>query len=373
VRRGVAALAALLVALALAAPAGAATRREEQLGAFTVPAPTAPIRDLVIEHPSRSEARAAASASAASQRYDVHDGAGRSVDIQPSPGCSATCTNPQQIADFLGTLPHGDEMNLLTVDEVNPSLGEMAAYCGDVSALSCYFPSENRMVASGHDFTAGDNATRDYVVAHEYGHHLANHRNNAPFANPAIDWGPKRWASFAGVCPGVRAGRYFPGDEGAHYYDNPGEAFAESFAKYAFPTQPVPWEWPAFPDPHQPGGFDAIRQDALQPWNGDSADRRNGRFARKRKRHKRVSNRKVKRFTTPNDGNLTMTLKGPNRADLALKLKGADGRTLARSDGVGSHEQVNFTICGERSFTAVVRRQTDKRKRARFSLTALVP
>ncbi len=310
------------------------------------------------------EARAAASQSEA--RYGVNDGAGRSVDIQRSPGCAATCTAPEAIAAFLGQLPHSNEMNLLTVDEVNPTLGEMTTYCGDTNALSCYFPDENRMVISGHDVTASDNATRDYVLAHEYGHHIANHRNNAPFANPAIDWGPKRWASFAGVCKGVGDGRYVPGDENQRYYDNPGEAWAESFAKNAFPTLQVPWEWPNFPDPHLPGGFAAIQRDALDPWSGAVADKRRGRFPRRRRPRK-----KVKRFQTPSDGDFTLRLRGPDRANLDLRLRGPDNTLVGDSNGPGSREQLSFHVCGERHFTAIVKRHG--RRRVRFRLTGLVP
>jgi hypothetical protein len=212
------------------------------------------------------------------------------------------------------------------------------------------------------------------VIAHEYGHHLANHRDNSPFDHPAINWGPKNWASYEGVCPGVRSGRYFPGNEGPHYYQNPGEAFAESFAKNRFPQDPVPWEWPDFPVPG-PGAFAAIRADALHPWNGDVADERHGRFGKKRhgrhgkKRHLRK--RIVARFVTPLDGDLTLKLIGADRARLALKLKDSDGRTLLRSNGPGSHEQLSFRICGERELTAVVRRHS--RKKSRFNLTALLP
>jgi hypothetical protein len=352
--------------LLIAAPAGAATQREVQAAAFAVPVPTAPLRDLVIEHPSRAQARAAASATASAQRYPVNDGAGRTVSINVSPTCTTLCDNadPQTIANFLGTLPHGDEMNLLEVDLVEPSL-EMAAQCGSAQALSCYYPDQNRIVASGDSFTASDNATQLYVIAHEYGHHVANHRNNAPFDNPAINWGPKNWASFAGVCQGVRAGRYFPGDEGGHYYDNPGEAFAESFAHNAFPTQPVPWEWPDFPDPHN-GGFAPLQRDALQPWSGDSVEKRRGRFPKKRRPKKTV-----KRFGTPLDGDLKLSLSGPDRADLALKLLDSSGHVLARSDGVGSKESVSYQICGQRGVTAVVRRHG--RRLTRFTLTALIP
>ncbi|MEK6252947.1 MAG: hypothetical protein AABM43_13685 [Actinomycetota bacterium] len=177
--------------------------------------------------------------------------------------------------------------------------------------------------------------------------------------------GPEDWASFAGVCQGVRAGRYFPGDEGVHYYDNPGEAFAESFAHNAFPSQAVPWEWPNFPDPHS-GGFAPLQRDALQPWNGDSVDKRRGHFSKKR-----WPKKMLKRFATPLDGDLKLSLSGPDRAHLALKLRSSDGHILARSDGVGSQESVSYQICGERSVSAVVRRHG--RRLTRFKLTALIP
>jgi hypothetical protein len=261
-------------------------------------------------------------------------------------------------------------MNLLSVLLVDP-VAEIAAMCGSTEAQACYFSEANRMVINGSDAPATDGASREFVIAHEYGHHLANHRNNAPFDNPAVDWGPKNWASFARVCQGVRAGRYFPGNEGSHYFQNPGEAFAESFAHNRFPSEPVTWHWPDFPDPHT-GAFPAIQTDALALWNGPTSDERSGRFPKKQKRKRRTKvNRKVKRFETPRDGDMKLTLNGPDRADLALKLFGSDGRLLAQSDGVGSREQVSFQICGERHLSAIVRRHG--RRRTRFSLNALLP
>ncbi len=364
-RAAAAALLAFAIALVIAVPTEAATRRQVQAAAFAVPTPTSPPRDVVIEQPSRAAARAVASATVA--RFPVNDGAGGSVDITKSTVCSISCTdaNEQVIANFLGSLVHRDEINLLTVHLVDPTEIGLPQNCGSPSAQACYYPSFDRMVINGNDTTAPDGATRDFVIAHEYGHHLANHRNNSPFDNPAIDWGPRYWTSYERVCQGVRAGVYFPGDEADHYFENPGEAFAESFAFNRFPTAPVPWAWIASLQP-DPNSFAAIQRDALDPWTGADTDKRKGRFPNRRRPRK-----KLKQIATPQDGDLTLKLAGPDRADLALKLKGPDGRILERSDGVGSQEEVSYTICGEKSVTAVVRRRG--RRLTRFKLTALRP
>ena len=51
-----------------------------------------------------------------------------------------------------------------------------------------YVPDQ--AVESGH--------APEYVLAHEYGHHIAAWRSNAPWE--AVDWGPKHWASAMRAC-----------------------------------------------------------------------------------------------------------------------------------------------------------------------------
>ena len=80
------------------------------------------------------------------------------------------------------------------------------------------------MVAPGE--TVADIAPEE-VVRHEYGHHIAFNRLNAPWT--AVDWGPKRWASAANVCARVARREAYPGDEGSNYALNPGEAWAEAY------------------------------------------------------------------------------------------------------------------------------------------------
>ena len=105
---------------------------------------------------------------------------------------------------------------------------------------------------------------------------------------------------------------------------------------------------------------------ARKPGSGDSVEKRRGRFPKKRRPKKTV-----KRFGTPLDGDLKLSLSGPDRADLALKLFDSAGHLLARSDGVGSKESVSYQICGQRGVSAVVRRHG--RRLTRFTLTALIP
>lgn len=343
-RAGVLAVLAGCVALLAVPAAQGATRGPEPApGLFTIPAPSQPVRDAVVKEPSRTAARISASGRA--QRYDVHDGQGRSVSITTSTACSLLCTaaNAQQIANFLGTLAHGDEMNLLAVDLETPA--EIEASCPGASA--CYFPGQNRMLISGDDTTGSDGATREFVIAHEYGHHVAEHRTNPPF-NPAVDWGPKHWSSYERVCQGVRQGRYFPGDEATHYYENPGEAYAESSAFLRFPDAPVPWEWTASLKPDA-GAFAAIRADVLHPWTHRVAKTFRGRLASGQRQA-------TKRFRTPLDGNLSLTLHGRRGSELDLELRNARGQVLRRSAGLGSGEAINYRVCGSSNLSAVVQR-----------------
>src|SRR5919201_2056625 len=94
------------------------------------------------------------------------------------------------------------------------------------------------MIVAGDDGSACG-VPRDFTIAHEYGHHIASNRVNSPWT--ALDSGAKRWATYEHVCQGTRQGRLFPGDEDYHYWDNPGEGFAESNAHLNYPDVSVPW------------------------------------------------------------------------------------------------------------------------------------
>ncbi len=229
----------------------------------------------MIEAPSAGTALISASAEAS--RYPINDGSGETVAISVTEACQAACTavEPQQIANFLGTLIHGYEMELLTVQLDTPSQIEFD--CG-YGAEACYYGGENKIVLSGDDTPAPEGASREFVLAHEYGHHVAQHRESPPPFPAAIDWGTPRWSSYEHVCQRSRAGALFPGNEGLHYFRDPGEAFAESFAHLRFPESDVPWRWLAALTPDA-AAFQAIREDTLEPWLGRSAFKLRGRDA----------------------------------------------------------------------------------------------
>jgi hypothetical protein len=171
----------MLALLLLPAPAPGATRQPlpQQIAAFAMPTPSGPLRDAVIEGANRPLARAVDSAR--TRRYAVGDAQASAVSIEVSAMCATLAllggcdpaADPGGLAAFLGTLPHGPELDLLhvlmaTQAEINNIRG--------ASTLACYFPDLNRMVIRGNATPPSGGVSRDFVVAHEYGHHLGKHR-----------------------------------------------------------------------------------------------------------------------------------------------------------------------------------------------------
>jgi hypothetical protein len=293
-------------------------------------------RDTVIETPSVGSARI--SASAETNRYPIDDGSGETVAISVTEACQAACTaaEPQQIANFLGTLIHGPEMELLTVQLDTPSQIEFD--CG-YGAEACYYSDENRIVLSGDDTPAPEGASREFVLAHEYGHHVARHRESPPPFPGAIDWGTPRWSSYEHVCQGSRAGALFPGNEGLHYFRDPGEAFAESFAHLRFPESSVPWRWVRSLKPDA-AAFRAIREDTLDPWQSRTAFKLRGRVP------PRQEGAAVRAFRTPLDGTVSLRPAGQPLYDLSL-LSPAGHVLRTSRHGLSFGHQLNYTVCGQ--------------------------
>jgi hypothetical protein len=331
--------------LLLAAPAAAETGLPRvQRAAFAVPRPAVPLRDVVREAPGAAGARIAATAS--SQRYSLGDGSDDSIAVDVSAACQQECdaAYPQAIADTIGTFIHGPEVNLLTVQLDTPF--QLGFDCG-FDAQSCYFSGDDRIVLSGDDDPAPDGASREFVLAHEYGHHVAQHRAMpAPFP-AAINWGTERWSSVEHVCQGHREGAFFPGDEGIHYYEDPGEAFAESFAFNRFPGAAVAWAWAPALRPSA-ASFRAIRLDTLHPWLGRTRLTVSGRLPRR--------GAVVQEIRTPFDGQVSIAPAGDLSLGYELVIRDNSGKVLRASrEGVSARHRLDYTVCGQSRLRVAVR------------------
>jgi len=331
--------------LLLAVPGGAAADRPGPAISLEVPRPAVPMRDVVLGELGAAAARISASAS--SQRFSINDGTGATVEVSVTEACAETCnvTDPQAVANFIGTLIHGDEVDLLSVQlDTEYQLG---FDCG-FGAEACYFSGENKIVIGGYQEEDGDGATFEFVLAHEYGHHVAQHRDMPPPFDSAIDWGTERWASLEGVCQGERHHRLYPGDEGTHYFEDPGEAFAEAFARNRFPDQPPQWRYMRSLEPG-PAAFRAIREDTLSPWQGRTSFTLSGHVPA------RGEGAAVESLRTPLDGLVSLRPSSLHRHGYELALRSRAGRLLRSSrNGLESSHELDYTVCGEHRLRLVI-------------------
>ena len=260
-------------------------------------------------------------------------------------------TDPQRIASFIGTLIHGPEVSLLTV-QLDTEF-QLGFDCG-FGAEACYFTGENKIVIGGYEVMDGDGATLEFVLAHEYGHHVAAHRDMpAPFGE-AVDWGTARWASEENVCNGKQRGRLFPGDEGENYFENPGEAFAEAFAHNRFPELSIRWRYLGSLKP-TPASLQAIREDTLSPWRGRTSFVLSGRVPA------RGEGAAVEPLRTPLDGKVSLRPVSLRGHGYELALRSRAGRLLRSSrPSLGPQHQLDYTVCGQSRLRLVI---TAKRPR----------
>jgi len=344
-RRGL----ALLVVVAAALAVGSATPAADRTGAKHVSIAglgqgTGPVRSRVLTKGSR---RLAAQPGAWGGAYTVKSGA--RVTVYSSRYYPVDPTVNQAAADFVDQLVHGTEISTVTIYFAPPA--EVGILCYAKEADGCYFPASNEIITTGEDT---EWSTVEEVLTHEYGHHVANNRVNTPW--PAIAYGTKRWATHTGVCQKEAEGKAFPGDEGEHYLQNPGEAFAESFLHLNEVKLGMP-ETPWFYDPMfapDAGALAAIEKDVLQPWKDNAIRRWSGRFSRR-------GQQRTTTFKTPLDGVFAAQLIGPR------------GSTL-RVTGAAEVKRVSPTlsaalICGQRSVTT---RFVAGRK-GRFAAAAAIP
>jgi hypothetical protein len=311
----------LAAVAALACPATAAARERDvpEPGPLpsTAQAPEAAFR--VVDSASGGM-RAARTSGAGVRRYATSDG--YQVAVEASPSYPVDPAADQKLVDFLASRVHGPELGDLSVYVGTPD--EIVGICGgDPQTVACYAIAEQRMFVPGESVHG---VPVEYALTHEYGHHIALWRSNSPW--DALDWGPKYWSSEMNVCKGVRRRLLFPGNQGSHYWDDPGEGFAEGYAHMHYPGAPWYYNGLLRPDAR---AYTAIRRDVLQPWTGPRVRTFRG----------RVNQRHPKRsfhIRLHLDGDLAMRLTAPRGTVYSVQAEISDfaaGRRLHGSGGFG--------------------------------------
>lgn len=264
---------------------------------------------------------------------------GETVNVFVSDALPLETSTPEGWAEFLVGLTHGPEISLLTTNIA--TLDEVQEICGS-RALGCY--ARNQMVSLGE--TLPDGATAEEVVRHEYGHHIAMHRLNPPWA--AIDWGPKQWASAADVCGRVARNEAFPGNQGANYALNPGEAWAEVYRlmderKAGITTA----NWPIIAPSFLPAesALLAAERDVAAPWRAGRSTLFTRVFGKATKKVWWIP------LSTPLDGDLRINATLPSGAKHEIALVGPDRRrVIRRAQWVGQRvKRITGSVCGQRT------------------------
>jgi hypothetical protein len=253
-------------------------------------------------------------------------------------------------ADFLAGLLHGSELS--TLNAYLMPLSEVQSYCGR-SALACYSTRDSTLVAPG-DNPATD-VTAEAVVAHEYGHHVAAHRDNEPW--DAVDYGTKRWASYEQVCARTTSGELHPGAETqTDYATNPGEAFAETYRvlnQRRLGLAETAWNIVTNNLYPNDVALALVEQDVTQPWSGDTTGTYRG------------TSGKRYTFTNSLDGKLTVKVTAAKRTRVRLQVGSSSSTTTA-----GGSKAVTRTFCGQRTQQVRVTRLSGK---GGYTLTVAKP
>jgi hypothetical protein len=332
-------------ALALSPAAGSAAPRGHTLvspSAARIGAGPLFIRDTAL---SGRAARSIAVGPSWGGKYPTASGA--VVQILVSAAYPEDPAIPQRWADFLDSLAHGPELSAITI--YLAPIAEVSRTCGP-QALACYNAAQSLLVAPGEQVEDGVSA--EAVVTHEYGHHVAAHRSNAPWA--ALDTGTKRWATYMQVCPKTDTGELYPGAEDTrHYALNPGEAFAEQYRvlneRRAGLTE-TPWDIVSqalYPDD---ASLAALEQDVTTPWRGSTPLTYRGSVG---------AAVKTRSYTvaTGLDGTLRVTLRAPAKARLSVDVYAYSSRVgHAVTTPSGRTRALQANVCGTRSFRLTVSR-----------------
>jgi hypothetical protein len=338
--------------LLVGALAAAGTRAEEPTSAVALHA-----RTLEADGAASFHATRLARAATTYRGGPTTTSTGETVDVLVSDALPVETATPEKWAEFFAGLIHGPELSQLTTYVV--TFDEMQDICG-TQALGCY--ARNQLVVPGE--TAFDTSPEE-VARHEYGHHIALHRSNAPWV--AIDWGPKRWASAANVCSRVTRKEAYPGDEGSNYARNPGEAWAEVYRladerKAGITTATWPIISPSFyPDAT---ALDAAELDVVQPWTARHTTLFTHVFGKGTAKVWWIP------LSTPLDGDVRISATVPGRGVVDVALVASNRRTIVRRAQWVSQrvKRLDGSICGQRSLFVRVT-ETGLQGRIRVSVT----
>ena len=128
-------------------------------------------------------------------------------------------------------------------------------------------------------------------------------------------------------------GRLAPGDQQADYLANPGEAWAEAYARLTFPDQA--WTFTSLLRPTK-GSTLAVQADVLQPWDKRVTQTFTGSGTRSFK------------LPITLDGAFTLKLDGPSGTNYDIVLK-SGGKVTDRTTKRGSSDRIHYRIaCRDR-------------------------
>ena len=202
--------------------------------------------------------RAARAAAPNARSYATPDG--YRVSVEASSSYPTDPAADQQLVDFLASRVHG------------PELGDLSVYVGtpaEISSSAAAIPRSSPATRSTRQrmYVPGESVRGipiEYPLTHEYGHHVALWRSEQP---PGTRWtgAPSTGRARCDVCKQVQRHVLFPGNQGAHYWDDPGEGFADSYAHLHYPQ--APWSYNDLMRPTR-RTLAALQRDVLHPWSG---------------------------------------------------------------------------------------------------------
>ena len=264
--------------------------------------------------------------------------AGESVTIYASNTYPVDPALGQRWADFLASLLHTSEISTVRVFISTPV--EISSVCG-TEAYACYSPQGDVIYAPGED--PSPELSAEAVITHEYGHHVAANRSNAPW--DALDWGPKRWASATQVCARTKQSQLAPGAEDpVRYQLNPGEGWAETYRvlnQRRLGLSESPWGIVTNSLYPTAAALTAAAQDVTNPWQADTSSARTGSVTR-------TARTRTYTFATPLDGTLKVTLRSSAGLRAALDVFASTTRA-AHAAGPGTLSR-STTVCGTRTY-----------------------